>query len=461
MTKKLNTPTGKYALLLLACFFLIKNAHAQSVTINQNPSGTICGGTPVEFTAVPSGFSGQVYYQWFLNGTAIDNATSSKYTTSTLTNNDQIFVACNTSPIGSMVTGSELYYDASNPYSYSGSGTSVKDLSGKTRDGTLLGTAGGYNTTNGGVFSFNGTNQNISTGWKPSTTFSLQMAFYNNYSYSNDWNRGILTTYDQNAVPLTVANCCYGIYIGTQLTSNSSAGLHFFYDNNASGNIGTTSTFSVNQWYILTVISDPSANSNQGSIKFYLDGGNTEIAAITGKTSHVGNLFIGRSGWNGPNGDWWKGYIANTIVYNRVLTGAEITKNFNSITSRLTNKNSNVITADVSPYVSITVAGDGCVNKTVLSANATFNSYEWSLNGSVIQDANAQNYSPTTAGNYRVKVFNGSCYGTSVITTINVCGITATGKMSTSTSLINKLGGAASTTVKGMDERGSGINLPN
>ena len=107
------------------------------------------------------------------------------------------------------------------------------------------------------------------------------------------------------------------------------------------------------------------------------------------------------------------------------------------------------------------VTGDGCINKTVLSANSIFNSYEWSLNGSVIQDANAQNYSPTTAGNYRVKVFNGSCYGTSDITTINVCGITSTGKMSTSTSLINTLGGAATTTVKGMDERGSSINLPN
>lgn len=132
-----------------------------------------------------------------------------------------------------------------------------------------------------------------------------------------------------------------------------------------------------------------------------------------------------------------------------------------TITSRLTNKNSNVITANVSPYVSVVVAGDGCVNKTVLSANATFNSYEWSLNGSVIQDANAQNYSPTTAGNYRVKVFNGSCYGTSVITTINVCGITATGKMNTSTSLINKLGGAANTANKGVDDRGLILNVPN
>jgi hypothetical protein len=109
----------------------------------------------------------------------------------------------------------------------------------------------------------------------------------------------------------------------------------------------------------------------------------------------------------------------------------------------------------------VNLIGDGCTNKSELRLSTVFNSYEWSLNGSVIQGANAQNYSPTTAGNYRVKVFNGSCYGTSVTTTINACGITATGKMSTSTSLINTLGGAASTTVKGMDERGSNINLPN
>ena len=62
----------KYILLLFAYLLVMANSHAQSVTVSQLPSGSICSGTSVEFTANPSGFSGTIYYQWYLNGTAIN-----------------------------------------------------------------------------------------------------------------------------------------------------------------------------------------------------------------------------------------------------------------------------------------------------------------------------------------------------------------------------------------------------
>jgi hypothetical protein len=66
------------------------------------------------------------------------------------------------------------------------------------------------------------------------------------------------------------------------------------------------------------------------------------------------------------------------------------------------------------------------------------------------------------AGNYYVRVFNGTCYGTSSDITINVCGITKTGQMSPTTyNMINTLGGAATNTVKGVDDRGAILNVPN
>jgi len=455
MTKKINTPTGKYALLLLACFFLIKNAHAQSVTVNRNPSGTVCEGTQVTFTAVPVGYS-TPRYQWYKNGTSIPGETNIDYITSTLTNGDQIYVSCSNNTVQDMVSGAALYFDASNSSSYNGTGTKITDLTGNGRDGTMVGATGGFDASiQGGVFKFNGTDQYITTTWKPNNKMSFQLSFYSTIDYNDAWNRGLINTYPLASSPY------YGIYIGTRLTNNVSAGLHFFYDNNYSANIGDI--FSRNTWYILTVITDPSANSGQGSIQFYLNGATNPISTITGKTSHQGNLVIGRTGYNASaGGDFWKGYISNIIVYDdRVLTETERTQNYNATIARVGGSSSSTISYVTTVVPTVNLVGDGCVNKTVLSANTTFNSYEWSLNGSVIQGANTQNYSPTTAGNYRVKVFNGSCYGTSLTTTINVCGITATGKMSTSTSLINKLGGAASTTVKGMDERGSGINLPN
>ena len=104
--------------------------------------------------------------------------------------------------------------------------------------------------------------------------------------------------------------------------------------------------------------------------------------------------------------------------------------------------------------VPFTLTGDGCVNRTTLSSTNSFTSYAWFLNGTEIPNTNSQTYSPTAAGNYYVRVFDGANYGTSSDITINVCGITQTGKMHATEYLINTLGGAANTTNKGVDERG-------
>jgi hypothetical protein len=171
--KKLTSHTMKYLILLFAFILVVEHMHAQSVTVSQLPSGSICSGTSVEFTANPSGISGTIYYQWYLNGTAINGATGLKYTTSTLNNGDQIYVQCSNSTVSEMVAGSEFYYDATNPNSYRGASATITDLSGKGRHGTMQnfiaqGNANAsWNSINGGVFNFNGTNQYITTGWTP------------------------------------------------------------------------------------------------------------------------------------------------------------------------------------------------------------------------------------------------------------------------------------------------------
>jgi hypothetical protein len=636
----------KYILLFFASFLVIESAHAQSVNVTQAPSGTICSGTSVEFTANPSGFSGQIYYQWYLNGTAIPGATAVKYSTSTLNNGDQIYVQCSNSTVSEMVAGAEFYYDATNPNSYRGGSATITDLSGKNRHGTMQGfisqgnANASWNATNGGVFNFNGTNQYITTGWTPSNTMSFQLAFRSLEAYSAFWNRGLISTFAFGGTPQTDY---MGFYIGTQPINQQGANLHYYYDNNDNGDIGTTnSTFnSTTNWYVLTVVSNAADNAGAGSIKFYLNGSTTPLTTRTGKTTHAGNIWVGRSRYDK---DFWLGYIANVIVYNRVLSTQEIAANYNatigrvtgassaSVISTVTNSivlsssagtnsqsicnntaitnityattgatnatvtglpngvsgtwnnnvvtisgtpsqagtfnytvtlvggcnpttaqgtmvvnltnntitltsaagtnnqsscrnstitnityattgatnatftglpngvsgswNNNVVTisgtpvptsgtfsytvtltggcgnitatgsiainANAVPSVPTTLTGDGCANnRTTLSSNNTFNSYAWFLNGSEIPNTNSKTYSPTAAGNYYVRVFNGTCYGTSSDITINVCGITKSGKMSAIEYLINTLGGAANTVNKGVDERGKIHNVPN
>ena len=59
-----------------------------------------------------------------------------------------------------ITTGLNLYYDISNPLSYSGSGTSITDLSGNGNTGTLVNGAG-YSSSNGGTLVLDGVNDYI------------------------------------------------------------------------------------------------------------------------------------------------------------------------------------------------------------------------------------------------------------------------------------------------------------
>jgi hypothetical protein len=655
--KKLTSHTMKYLILLFAFLLVVEHTHAQSVTVSQLPSGSICSGTSVEFTANPSGFSGQVYYQWYLNGTAIPGATGVKYTTSTLNNGDQIYVQCSNSTVSEMVAGSEFYYDATNPNSYRGASATITDLSGKGRHGTMQNFSAqgnadaSWNATNGGVFNFNGTNQYITTGWTPSNTMSFQLAFRSLEAFSAFWNRGLISTFAFGGTPQTDY---MGFYIGTRPADGSANnGLHYYYDYNESGNIGTTnSTFtSTSTWYVLTVVSNPADNAGNGSIKFYLNGSATPLASTTSsrvtsavKTTHAGNIWVGRSRYDK---DFWLGYIANVIVYNRVLSTQEIAANYNATIGKVTgassasvistvtssivlssaagtnnqsicnstpitnityattgatgatvtglpqgvggNWNNNVFTisgtptqagtfnyevtltggcnptkvqgtlvvnlsnntitlssaagtnnqsscrnatitnityattgatnAEVTglpqgvsgswgnntvtisgtpvptsgefnytvsltggcgnitatgkitinsnsvPSVPTSLTGDGCANNrtTLSSTGSGITSYAWFLNGSEIPNTNSQTYRPSAAGNYYVRVFNGTCYGTSSDITINACGITKTGRMTATeyNNMINRLGGAANTANKGVDDRGLILNVPN
>lgn len=61
-----------------------------SVSIAQSPSGIVCAGLPVTFTATPTNGGTAPSYVWLKNGTVIAGQTGATYTSSTLANNDVI-----------------------------------------------------------------------------------------------------------------------------------------------------------------------------------------------------------------------------------------------------------------------------------------------------------------------------------------------------------------------------------
>jgi len=109
----------------------------------------------------------------------------------------------------------KLFIDAGNPLSYSGSGTTVIDLIG-TQNGTLINGVG-YSSSNGGYFTFDGTNDYIdfgtNTAIQPVSTATYScwakingqgtLWSFSNYTISRG---GILTWMDGNGLRSLLSN---------------------------------------------------------------------------------------------------------------------------------------------------------------------------------------------------------------------------------------------------------------
>ena len=117
----------KHLFLLITIIAFNNLLIAQSVTITSNATGAICSGTSVTFTATTSGISSPTY-QWYKNGVAIVGATSSTYSSNSLSNNDQISVTSYPGYTSGSISTNGLIanFDAAN---YNSSSTRWNDLS--------------------------------------------------------------------------------------------------------------------------------------------------------------------------------------------------------------------------------------------------------------------------------------------------------------------------------------------
>jgi hypothetical protein len=219
-----------------------------------------------------------------------------------------------------ITNGLQLHYDTNNPGSYSGSGPTLTDLSGNGRHGTLENSPSFTTlapTAGGGVLSFNGTNQYISTSYTPANTCTISIWFYNNLNYS-DFNRGIFSTYHN-------PNSTNGIYMGTRSPS-----LNLSRDANVGYATTVLPSLSINTWYNVTVTSDAAGSSGTGTIKVYLNG-NLETTLTGAKTTHATVLNIGRSRYDS---NYWSGYLGSAMVYNTALSDNDVLTNYNAQKTR-------------------------------------------------------------------------------------------------------------------------------
>lgn len=199
-----------------------------------------------------------------------------------------------------------LNLDAGVLSSYPGSGTAWTDLSGNGRTGTLtnMEVPGDYTSTNGGILTFDGVNEYVSSTLPALTNYT-----------TSAWVR-LRTPGSGELQLLQTFNDGFGMSV---LNSK-------FFTYNGSGNTGTQTVVN-DVWYnwVVTSTNTPS-NSTKIIINTIVDGTFSTYGAISSGAIALAG-YVGQSRY--LNAD-----ISSFTVYNRVLTAAEIRQNYLATKSR-------------------------------------------------------------------------------------------------------------------------------
>ena len=190
------------------------------------------------------------------------------------------------------------------------SGTVALDSSGNNYHGTNIGatvTAAGYDGTNNGAYSFDGSNDYISIP-NPSLDLSGNLTISLWFKRNNTNMHEVLISKDIDKE--------FTLYFENYLR---------FYQGNSHVNGPATSTFLLNQWYHVAVTREGA--SGNWNIKYYVNGLFSVVANDTDDpVSSSYDIFIGTLNNNGSPVNYFNGSIDNVRIYNLALTGSEIKK---------------------------------------------------------------------------------------------------------------------------------------
>jgi uncharacterized repeat protein (TIGR02543 family) len=289
-----------------------------------------------------------------------DTRIRSTYTVTITINGPPTISSSSTISSTPVTSGLKLNLDAGDTESYSGSGTTWTDLSGNGKTATWQASPT-FSNANGGTFNLNGTTQFASTSSIASDVFTVEVwakfnALNNNYA--------CLVTNVYTGDKINYALCFWG-------NSTIRAGYHQTGTGWVGGNTGAFTPV-VGTWYHFVYSVNKIGANYIGTL--YVNN-----AAITGTTSSTiapgsdaAGMRIGRE-WT--NAYYVNGSIPVVRIYNRALSTAEISQNYNALLPRFSNNPTNSVTITTTESVtassSIYYAGLGTGNKTFVLSNPT------------------------------------------------------------------------------------------
>lgn len=210
----------------------------------------------------------------------------------------------------------QFYVTAGNPSSYPGSGNNWYDLSPNSYTATLTNGVG-YSAANGGTLTFNGSNQYVDTNnflnaesfsvsaWFRKTTAGVEMIISKETNGGWPWNYRIWMNGGQ-----IIGDIAQTGGVNVSISSPLSS-----YNN---GN-----------WYNVVF------TRNDSTLRLYVNGVeiNNVPDTLTGSITNNQTVWIGLSAYLGGSYDYI-GDISEIMVYNAVLTGAEVLQNFDATKTR-------------------------------------------------------------------------------------------------------------------------------
>jgi hypothetical protein len=215
-------------------------------------------------------------------------------------------------------------YDAQNPASFSGSGSTWNDLSGRGYNATLTGVT--KNNSNGGYMEFAGATPHVVLPTLPAAinwSAGVSVSFYANFTTTNNWQRIIDfgTGAQSNNILVARPGSSTDLFIEIWSDASNNSGCKF------------SSATTTNQWRHYAIGVDgydcflyvDGVPSTATVTRTKLTNGSlsnpANVSAVPSNTERTAN-FIGKSNWNGDA--YYNGGIRSIAIYNKSLTANEV-----------------------------------------------------------------------------------------------------------------------------------------
>ena len=212
-----------------------------------------------------------------------------------------------------------LYYDPSNSSSYSGSGTTINDLSGNGLNGTMSNIS-----FTSPYFSYNGSSSQVSVAdnslLEPGSGDWTMEVWVNQSVSGGDV---VLGKFDPGGLTLDVSYSIRttGTAYFAQIGSGSGSGSNLFVNS-------TSYTGTLDTWYQLVYVF---TNVADNTLQTFVNG--SSIGTVSHSLSSIldtsTNLYIGSYN-NGEYPQWFDGKVGIVRLYSSALTSSEVLQNYNA-----------------------------------------------------------------------------------------------------------------------------------